>query len=106
MENASIKAGKPQQESSGNKDYAGSDASQNAPRIRTNADGENAAPPGLLQKNDYQNSLEDVEIEFIIDEKRDRRPRINFAFRRESCTDKSKNIAPDDSVQTENLKGG
>ena len=106
LENASIEAGKPQQESSGNKDYAGSDASQNAPRIKTNADGENAAPPGLLQKNDPPNSLEDGEIEFIIDEKPDRRPRINFEFRRESGTDKIENIAPDDSVQTENLKGG
>ncbi|MFR6033837.1 MAG: hypothetical protein ACLUKN_12055 [Bacilli bacterium] len=60
----------------------------------------------MLQKNDSQNSLEDGEIEFIIDEKPDRRPRINFEFRRESGTDKIENIAPDDSVQTENLKGG
>ena len=38
------------------------------------------------------------------DIKPDRRPRINFEFRRESESERTDNIAPTDAVQSENLK--
>ena len=57
--------------------------------------------PDQIAKNSGE---DDEEIEYVRDIKPDRRPRINFEFRRESESERTENIAPTDAVQSENLK--